>query len=330
MSHCPVLFLRCFEPLWKCRLFPVLPFQTSLHFLIFPGKWKESASHSDVSDSLRPRGLQHTRLRCPSPSSRAFLKSCALNRWCHPTISSSAVLFSCCLQSFLTSGSFLSQLFISGGQSIGTFSFRVSPSNEYSGLIFFRIDWLDLLAVQGTPKSLLQHHSSKASILWCSAFFIVQLSHPYMTTGKTVALTRRAFVSKVMSLLFNMLFRCSWGHKESDTTERLNWLTTRLVIAFLPRSKRLLISWLQSPSAVIWEHKKIKSVTVCIVSPSPPCSNGTRCHNLSFLNVEVSLAWLIFSCINPGLKWFPFLSLCACILSCVQLFATPILRSLRW
>ena len=117
-----------------------------------------------------------------------------------------------------------------------SFSFSISPSIEYSGLISFRMDWLDLLAVQGTPKSLLQHHSSKASILWHSAFFIVQLSHPYMTTGKTIALTRWTFVSKVMSLLFNML--------------------SRLVIAFLPRSKRLLVSWLQLPSAVILEPKK--------------------------------------------------------------------------
>ena len=120
-----------------------------------------------------------------------------------------------------------------------SFSFSISPSNEYSGLISFRIDWLDLLAVLGTPKSLFQHHSSKASVLQRSAFFIVQLSHPYMTTGKTIALTRWTFVGKVMSLLFNML--------------------SRLVIAFLPRSKRLLVSWLQSPSAVILEAPKIKS-----------------------------------------------------------------------
>ena len=128
------------------------------------------------------------------------------------------------------------------------FSFRISPSSEYSGLIFFRMDWLDLLAVQGTLKSLLQHHSSKASILQHSAFFIVQLSHPYMTTGKTIALTRQTFVGKVTSLLFSML--------------------SRLVLTFLPRSKHLLISWLQSPSAVILEPPKIKSVTVSIVSPS--------------------------------------------------------------
>ena len=119
-----------------------------------------------------------------------------------------------------------------------SFSFSISPSNEYSGLISSRMDWLDLLAVQGTLKSLLQHHSSEASILRCSAFFTVQLSHPYMTTGKTIALTRWTFVGKVMSLHFNML--------------------SRLVIAILPRNKRLLISWLQSPSAVILEPRKIK------------------------------------------------------------------------
>ena len=129
-----------------------------------------------------------------------------------------------------------------------SFSFSISPSNEHPRLISFRMDRLDLLAVQGTLKSLLQHHSSKASFFWCSAFFIVQLSHPYMTTGRTLALTRQTFVGKVMSLLFNML--------------------SRLVITFFPRSKRLLISWLQSTSAVILEPKKIKSATVSIVSPS--------------------------------------------------------------
>ena len=123
-----------------------------------------------------------------------------------------------------------------------SFSFNISPSNEHPGLISFRRYWLYLLALQGTLKYLLQHHSSKASILLCSAFFIVQLSHPYMTTGKTIALTRQTFVDKVMSLLFNML--------------------SGLVITFLPRSKHLLISWLQSPSAVILEPKKIKSATV--------------------------------------------------------------------
>ena len=130
-------------------------------------------SHSVVSDSLRPHRLQHSRAPCPSPTPRVYPNS--LSRWWHLNISSSVVPFSSCLQYFPTSGSFqMSQLFVSGGQSIG-FSFNISPSNEYSGLIFFRMDWLDLLAVQGTIKSLLQHHSSKASIL-CSAFFIVQLS----------------------------------------------------------------------------------------------------------------------------------------------------------
>ena len=129
-----------------------------------------------------------------------------------------------------------------------SFSFSISPLNEHPGLISFRMDWLDLLTVQGTLKSLLQHHSSKASILWRSAFFTVQLSHPYMTTGKVIALTRRTFVGKVMSPLLNIL--------------------SGLVIAFLPRSKRLLISWLQSPSAVILEPRKIKSDTVSTVSLS--------------------------------------------------------------
>ena len=129
-----------------------------------------------------------------------------------------------------------------------SFSFSIIPSKEIPGLISFRMDWLDLLAVQGTLKSLLQHHSSKASILQRSAFFIVQISHPYMTTGKTIALTRQTFVGKVMSLFLNMV--------------------SRLVITFLPRSKRLLISWQQSPSAVILEPRKIKSDTVTTVSPS--------------------------------------------------------------
>ena len=135
-----------------------------------------------------------------------------------------------------------------------------STSNEYSGLISFRINWLDLLAVQGTLKSLLQHHSSKASILQRSAFFTVQLLYPYMTTGKTIALTKRIFVGKVMFLLFNTL--------------------SRLVIAFLPRNKRLLISWLQSPSAVILEPPKLKSLTVSIVSPS-------ICHEVMGLDAMI-------------------------------------------
>ena len=169
-------------------------------------------SCSVVSNSLRPHGLQHTRPPCLSPTPGVYPNSSPLSRWCHPTISSSLVPFSSRLQSFPVSGSFLmSQFFPSDGQSIGSFSFNISPSNEHSGLISFKMDWLDLLAVQGTLKSLLQYHSSKASIkkkkasiFWCSAFLTVQLSHAYMTTGKTTVLTRWTFVGKVMSLLFNM------------------------------------------------------------------------------------------------------------------------------
>ena len=161
----------------------------------------------------------------------------------------------------------MSQLFTTGGQSIGVSASKISPSNEQPGLISFRMDWLDLLEVQGTLKSLLQHHSSKASILRHSAFFIVQLSHPYMTTGKIIALTRRTFAGKLMSLLFNML--------------------SRLVITFLPRSKHLFISWLQSPSAVILEPRKIKSASFHCFPIYLPWSDGTRCHDLSFLNVEL-------------------------------------------
>ena len=195
-------------------------------------------SRSVMSESLRPHESRHARPPCPSPTPRVYSNSRAWSRWCHPAISSSVVSFSSCPQSLLASGSFpVSQIFAWGGQSIGVSALAsVLPMNTQD-LISFRIDWLDLLAVQGTIKSL-QHHSSKASILWRSAFFTVQLSHPYMTTGKTIALTRQ-------TLLFNML--------------------SRLVITFLPRSKRLLISWLQSPSAVILEPRKIKSDTV---SPS--------------------------------------------------------------
>ena len=147
-----------------------------------------------------------------------------------------------------------------------TFSFNISPSNENPGLISLRMDWLDLLAVQGTLKSLLQHHSSKASILWRSAFFIVQLSHPYMITGKTITLTRQTFVGKVMSLLFNML--------------------SGLVITFLLRSKHLLISWLQSPSAVILELRKIKSATVSTVSLY-------ICHEVMGLDAMILVFWML-------------------------------------
>ena len=148
-----------------------------------------------------------------------------------------------------------------------SFSFSIIPSKEHPGLMSFRMDWFDLLAVWGTLKSLIQHHSSKASILRCSAFFTVQFSHPYMTTGKTIALTRWTFVGKVMSLLLNML--------------------SRLVITFLPRNKCLLISWLQSPSVVILEARKIVWHCFHCFPIYFPWSDGTRCHDLSFLNVEL-------------------------------------------
>ena len=193
-------------------------------------------SHSVVSDSLRPHESQHARPPCPSTTPRVYSNSCPSSRWCHPAILSSVVPFSSCPKSLPASGSFpMSQLFTWGGQSV-----RVSASASVlpMGLISFRMDWLDLLAVKGTLKSLLQHHSSKVSILQHSAFFTVQLSYPYMTIGKTIALTRRTFVGKVMSLLFNML--------------------SRLVITLLPRSKHFLISWLQSPSAVKIKAQKNK------------------------------------------------------------------------
>ena len=188
-------------------------------------------SCSVVSDSLQPHGLQHARLPCPSPTPRACSDSCPSSWRCHPTTPSSVITVSSSLQSFPASGSFpMSQFFALGGQSIGvSASASVLPMNIQDWFPF-RMDWLDLLAVQGILKSLLQHHSSKASILQFSAFFIVQLSHPYMSTGKNIALTRWTFVGKIMSLLFNIL--------------------SRMVIAFLPSSKPLLISWLQSPSTV--------------------------------------------------------------------------------
>ena len=168
-----------------------------------------------------------------------------------------------------------------------SFSFSISPSNEYSGLISFRMDWLDLLAVQGTLKSLLLHHSSKASILQCSAFFTAQLSHPYMTTRKTIALTIWTFVDKVLSLLFNML--------------------SKLIITFLPRSKHLLNSWLQSPYAVILEPKKINSFTVSIVSPS-------ICHEVIGSDAIIFIFWTLS--FRPGFHWLSILCIVTIVYEC--------------
>ena len=189
-----------------------------------PAYWSVQFTHSVVSDSLRTCGLQHARPPSPSPTPRAYSNTCPLCWWCHPTISSSHPL--------LFSPSIFPSIRIFSNESAvhirwpnyWSFSFSISPSNEHS--------------IQWTLKSLPQYHSPKASILWCSAFFTVQPSHPYMTTGKTITLTRQTFVGKVMSLLFNML--------------------PRLVITFLPRSKHLLISWLQSPFSVILEPPKNK------------------------------------------------------------------------
>jgi len=201
-------------------------------------------SRSVVSDSMWPHGLQHTRLPCPLPTPRVKHLS-IVSVMSSKVFSSESVI---CIR----------------WPKYWSFSFSISPYKEYSGLISFRMDWLDPLADQGTLKSLPQNHSSKASILQCSTLFIVQLSHPYMTTGKTIALT---FVGKVMYLLFNML--------------------SRLVIVFLPRSKRLLISWLQSPSAMILEPKK--AISHCFVSPS-------ICHEVMVLDAMI----LVFFFFKPN------------------------------
>ena len=220
-----------------------------------------------MSNSLWPHGLQLTRPPCPSPT-RSLLKrrsteSVMLSNHlilCHPLLLLPSIFPS--MRVFCKWVSSLHQV-----AKVLEFQLQISPSNEYSGLISFRMDCLDLFAVQGTLKSLLQHHSSKASILQCSAFFTVQLSQPYMTTGKTIALTTETFVGKVMKLPFNTL--------------------SRFVTAFLPRSKCLLISWLQSPSAVILSPKKEVCHSFHCFPIYLPWSDETRGHDLRFLNVEL-------------------------------------------
>ena len=220
------------------------------------------------SNSLRPHGLQHARPPCPSPTPGACPNSCPESQWCHPTISCSVVPFSSHLQPFPASGSFpMSQFFESGGQIIGvTASALVCPMNTQD---WSPLGWTGWISLQSKGLSrVFSNTTVQKHQFFNTASFVIQLSHPYMTIGKTIALTRQTFVGKVMSLLFNML--------------------PRLVITFLPRSKRLLISWLQSPSAVILEPPKIKSATVSTVSPIYlSWSDGTRCHDLSFLNVEL-------------------------------------------
>ena len=230
--------------------------------------WKRTCVLCSVTEScltLRCHALQHARLLCPPLFPGVCSNSCPLNWWCCLTISSSAAPFSFGFSLFQHQV-FSSELTLSiKWPKLWSFSFCISLSSEYSGLISFRIDWFDL-AVQGTVKSLFQHHSSKASVLQCSAFFMVQLSHPYMTTGKTMALTRWTFVGKVMFLHFNML--------------------SRLIKAFLLRSKCLLISRLQSPSTVILEPKKIKPLTVSIVSSS-------ICHEMTGLYAMIFVFWML-------------------------------------
>ena len=221
-------------------------------------------SHSVVSGSLWPHELQHARPPCPSPTPGIHSDTSI-----ESVIPSSHLIL--CRPLLLLPPIPLSIRVFSNESTLDirwpkywSFRFSIIPSKEIPGLISFRMDWLDLMQPKGLSR-VLQHHSSKASILRHSAFFTVQHSHPYMTTGKTIALTRRTFVGKVMSPLLNML--------------------SRLVITFLPRSKHLLLSWLQSSSEVIWEPNKIKSDTVSTVSPS--WSDGTGCHDLRFLNVEL-------------------------------------------
>ena len=228
-------------------------------------------SPSVLSDSLRPQGLHYARPPCTSTTPGVYSNSCPLSQWCHPTISSSVIPFSH-LQSFPASASFpMSQYFTLSDQSIGVSTLTsVLPVNaqDWFPLCFCALGWTGLLSLQskGLFKSLLQHHSSKTPILQRSAFFTVQLSHPYMTTGRTITFTRWTFVSKVMSVLFNML--------------------SGLVITLLPRSKCTLTSWLQSPSAVILEPPKSTLCFHCFPIYLP-WSDGTRCHDLSFLNVEL-------------------------------------------
>ena len=215
--------------------------------------WARCSVSVQLCLTLWPHGLQHARLSCPSRTPRTCSNSCPSSLWSHPTISSFIIPFSSRLQSSQHQGLFKWVTIYHQVAKVLEFHLQHQSSNEYSGVISFRMDCLDLLVVQEKLKKLLQHHSSKASVLWRSAFYIVQLSHPYMTTRKTTALTKWIFVGKVMSLLFNML--------------------SRLVITFLPRSKHLLISWLQSSSAVILKPPKIKSDIVSLLFPHPFAMN---------------------------------------------------------
>ena len=224
-------------------------------------------SHSVMSDSLQPHELQHARPPCPSPTPGVYSNSCPSSRWCNPAISSSVVPFSSCAQSLPASGSFpMSKPFTWSGQSIGV-SASVLPMNTQDWSPLGWTGWISLQS-KGLSNVFSNTTVQKQSIFGHSAFFTVQLSHPYMTTGKTIALTGGTFVGKVMSLLFNML--------------------SRLLITFLPKSKRLVISWLQSPSAVILEPPKNKVCHCFHCLPIYfPWGDVTRCCDLSFLNVKL-------------------------------------------
>ena len=247
-----------------------------------------------MSDSLRPHEPLHATPTCASPTPGVYPNPCPLNWWCHPAILSSVAPFSSSPHSLPASGSFQSsQLFTSGGQSIGvSASTSLLPMNTQDWSPLWWTGWISLQSKGLSRVFLLQHHSSKASILQCSAFFIVQHSHPYMTTGKTIAMTRWTFVGKVISLLFNML--------------------SRLVITFLPRSKCILISWLQSPSAVILEPRKIKSATVSTVSPS-------ICHEVMGPDAMILVFWMLIFKPTFSLSSFTF----------KRLFSFPSLSAIR-
>ena len=246
--------LRVMRECPKCEWYINIKFSAYTDSYILNDNWKLShvklVQFSSVAQScltLRNHEPQHSKPPCPSPTPRVHPNPCPLSRWCHPAISSSVIPFSSCPQPFPASGSFqMSQLFTSGGQSIGVSALpSVLPMNTQD---WSPLGWTGGISLQSKGLSRVFSNTTIQRLILRSAFFIVQLSHPYMTTGKTIALTRQTFVGKVMSLLFNML--------------------SRLVITFLPRSKCLLISWLQSPSAVILEPKTIKSITVSTVSPS--------------------------------------------------------------
>ena len=257
-------------------------------------------SRSVVSNSLQPHEPQHGRPPCTSPTPRVYPNPCPLSRWCHPTISSSIVPFSSCLQSFPASESFqMSQLFVSGGPRTGfSASASVLPMNTQD---WSPLGWTGWISLQSMGLSRVFSNTT-ASVLRHSAFFIVQFSHPYMTTGKTIALSRRTFAGKVMSLLFNML--------------------ARLVRSFFPRSKHLLISWLQSPSAVILEPRKIKSATV---SPS-------ICHEVMGPDAMILVFWMLSSKPTFSLSSFTFVKrlFSSSLLSAIRVVSSAYLRLLMF